>query len=161
MVSTNLRVLCPSRKKLRVGDIFAMQLPDERYLFGRVILVDLSGPPKAPMPRSNLLYIYKDLFDTKTPDIDRLAPDRLLIPPVFTNRLGWVKGVFEMIDNRPLQSSDLLPQHCFRDFSGKYYDENMNLLPAPIEPCGSWGLASYLYIDDQVSQALGLAPVSE
>src|SRR6266511_3953562 len=97
MASTNLRVLSPSRKKLRVGDIFAMQLPDERCLFGRVILVDLPIE-KAPMPTSNLLYIYKDLFDTKTPDIGRLVPDRLLIPPVFTNRLGWAKGVFETID---------------------------------------------------------------
>jgi len=137
-----------------------MQLPDERCLFGRVILVDLPIE-KAPMPTSNLLYIYKDLFDTKTPDIGRLVPDRLLIPPVFTNRLGWAKGVFETIDNRPLQPGDLLPQHCFRDFSGRYYDENMNVLPAPVEPCGSWGLASYLYIDDQISEALGLPPVSE
>ncbi len=113
MASTNLRVLSPSRKKLRVGDIFAMQLPDERYLFGRVICVDLPGPPKAPMPRSNLLYIYKDLFEEKKPDLDRLAPDRLLIPPVFTNRLGWAKGVFETIDNRPLCS----PATCFQSIA--------------------------------------------
>ncbi len=37
----------------------------------------------------------------------------------------------------------------------------MNVLPAPTEPCGEWGLASYLYIDDQISEALGLPPVSE
>jgi len=133
-----------------------MQLPDEKYLFGRVIFVDLPSS-KAPMPKANLLYIYRDRHDTKTPEIDHLTPDRFLIPPVFTNRQGWNQGVFETVDHRPLLSGDLLPQHCFRDFTGEYYDENMNRLPGPIEPCGSWGLASYQYIDDQISEALGLA----
>ena len=38
---TNLRVLKRSRKPPTPGDVFAMQLPDGRYLFGRVILADL------------------------------------------------------------------------------------------------------------------------
>ncbi len=57
--ATNLRVLRPSRKTLQVGDIFTMQLPDEKYLFGRVILADLPIE-RAPMPKSNLLYIYME-----------------------------------------------------------------------------------------------------
>jgi hypothetical protein len=39
-VKTNLRVLRPSRKKVRAGDVFAMQMPDDLYLFGRVISTD-------------------------------------------------------------------------------------------------------------------------
>jgi len=50
-VQTNLRVFKASRKKPQRGDIFAMQLPDESYLFGRVIGADLA-PPRAPMPLS-------------------------------------------------------------------------------------------------------------
>jgi hypothetical protein len=39
-VKTNLRVLRPSRKKVRAGDVFAMQMPDDLYLFGRLISTD-------------------------------------------------------------------------------------------------------------------------
>ena len=39
-VMTNLRVLKPSRKRLNAGDLLAMQLPDECYLFGRVITTE-------------------------------------------------------------------------------------------------------------------------
>lgn len=45
---TNLQFLCKSRKRLNAGDVFAMQLPDGRYLFGRVIGVSLPRE-RAPM----------------------------------------------------------------------------------------------------------------
>jgi hypothetical protein len=37
---TNLRVIRPARKKPERGDVFALQLPDETYMFGRVIRTD-------------------------------------------------------------------------------------------------------------------------
>lgn len=36
-VQTNLRILKPSRRAPKPGDVFVIQLPDESYLFGRVI----------------------------------------------------------------------------------------------------------------------------
>ena len=62
------------------GDLFVMQLPDSRYLFGRVILADVPQGC-APMPGANLIYIY----DRPSPTIDLesadLRPGKLLIPP--------------------------------------------------------------------------------
>lgn len=158
---TNLRQLRPSRKKLKPGDIFAMLLPDELYLFGRVILVDL---PRgiAPMPGANLIYIYDHRASGTVPQIDALTPDRLLIPPQFVNRLGWSRGYFETTANAPLSRSDLLSQHCFWSSTRKAYrDETGQPLQRRTEPCGSWGLGNYRVIDDLVSDALGFPRIPE
>jgi hypothetical protein len=90
-VKTNLRLLKRSYKKLIPGDIFAMLLPDGRYLFGRVILSDLPAA-KAPMPTSNLIYIYKVQSNKKAPPpIQALKPENLLIAPEFINRMPWTE----------------------------------------------------------------------
>lgn len=153
--STNLRVLQPSRRKPAVGDVFVMQLPDGRYVFGRVIKTDAQsgfGPPNAV-----LIYVYRERYETKTPpEPSELSPDRLLISPLMVNRLPWSKGYFETVASWPLSSGDVLDQHCFRDWTGKYFDDQGNELPGPIEPVGDYGLHSYRSVDDQVSDALGL-----
>lgn len=160
MVETNLQILRPSRPKLRPGDIFTMRVPDGRYLFGRVILSDLPREA-APLPGSNLIYVYDVMASEKLPPpIESLTPDRLLIPPQFTNRLAWSKGYFENVDHRPLQESDLLPRHGFWDAVRKRYcDEAGNPLSSRTEPCGDWGLVSYRYIDDLVSDAVHIPRV--
>lgn len=157
---TNLRVIRRSRKPLRPGDVFAMQVPDERYLFGRVIAVDLPSG-RAPMPGANLLYIYRAVRTTKAVDPSELKPTDLLLPPTFTNRMGWSRGYFQTLANQPLKPEDLLEQHCFWDLlRERYIDERQHVLSSPVEPCGEWGLASYLLIDDLVSDALGIPRAS-
>jgi hypothetical protein len=157
---TNLRPLKPSRKKLQPGDVFAMQLPDGGYVFGRVIAADLQVE-RAPMPGSNLIYIYRTRSHDKLPQREELTVKQLLLPPIFINRLPWTKGYFETVAHWPLEPDDILPRHCFRQFTGKYLDEFRRELPGPIEPCGEWGLASYRVIDDEVSDALGIPRVPE
>lgn len=153
---TNLRVLRRSRKQPEIGDLFAMQVPDGRYLFGRVIDVDLAGE-RSPTPNSHLLYIYNVLQHDKTIDFDKLTRDQLLLPPVHTNRLGWARGYFETIAHRSLRPSDVLEQHCFWDvITESYVDRKGRPLANPGGRCGTWGLISYLGIDDEVSDALGI-----
>jgi hypothetical protein len=53
---------------------------------------------------------------------------------------------------------DVLPQHCFQDSRGWYFDEQGNRLHAAVEPVGQWGLHSYRTIDDEISKALGIPP---
>lgn len=156
MSELNLRVLKPSRKPLRPGDIFVMQILDGRYLFGRVIFGDLPRG-QAPMPKANLVYIYRELGDRPAAEAVHLNPNDLLIPPVYTNRLGWSRGYFQTVENRPIDPSrDLLTQHCFRDFTGKYRDETGRIITGAVEPCGDWGLSSYRWIDDHISDDLGI-----
>jgi hypothetical protein len=157
---TNLMVIKRSRHKPERGDIFVMQLPSGEYLFGRVVLADLPRE-RAPVPGANLIYIYDIVTSDKLVPRD-LVPQRLLIPPIFTNALGWVRGYFETLEKRQIRKEDLLARHCFRRWTGDYVDERGNALAMPIGSCGTWGLASYREVDDLVSDALGIprVPVS-
>ncbi|NJC85784.1 hypothetical protein HC030_25010, partial [Planosporangium mesophilum] len=154
-VLTNIRVLKPSRRRLTPGDIFVVGLPDETYIFGRVIRVDIPEEC-APTPRSNLIYIYRHRCRSKVPELAQLTPDRLLVPPLFTNRLGWSRGYFETVASQPLTPADLLPVHCFRTWTGAFVDDAGNRLPAERQPCGDFALWSFRGVDDQISKALGI-----
>ncbi|MCZ7627614.1 MAG: immunity 26/phosphotriesterase HocA family protein [Microthrixaceae bacterium] len=151
---TNLQVLSPSRKKPKVGDVFALQLPDGRYLFGRVISTEAMAGPS--MGGAILIYVYRERSDQKElPERAELRPDRLLVSPIMTNQQPWTKGYFETIENLPVDGDDVLDQHCFRRWDGRYFDEALNELPGPIEPVGDYGVHSYRTIDDEISDALG------
>lgn len=135
-----------------------MLLPDERYLFGRVILTEAVV---GPMTGVLLLYVFGGRSDTmELPDPVDLRPDRLLVSPILTNRKGWSEGLFETIGNVPLDERDVLDQHCFRRWNGDYLDELSNPLPGPVEPVGDFGLHSFRTIDDEISDALGFDRVS-
>ena len=86
MTRTNIQVMEPSRTQIKPGDVFAMRLPSEQHLFGRVIEVDIPSG-RAPMPGANLVYVYQNLSPSRDPDVGSLTPDNLLIPPLFINRL--------------------------------------------------------------------------
>lgn len=156
-VVTNLRILKPSRKKRKPGDLFVMEIPNTPYIYGRVISTTARWTTSQDWPLANLIYVYRVRSHTKTvPDRDLLTPDNLLLPPMFTNNLGWSRGYFETIASIPLGEEDLLPQHCFRRSTGQYFDDKGNELPGPIGPVGSYGLDSFRTIDDAVSEALGI-----
>jgi len=146
-----------SRKAPTPGDIFALQLPSGQYLFGRVILVD---PPRsnAPMPGSILIYIYRTQSTSKELEGLALTPDQLLIPPLWTNRQAWTRGYFSTLTNVPLRTDDLLLDHCFLAWDS-YRTLKGERISARTEPCGVWGLVSYRWIDDQVSDAVGIPRV--
>lgn len=150
--STNLEMLKRSRKKPQVGDVFAMLPPDGKYLFGRVIRTDAMGPMKAL-----LIYIYAYRSEEKKPP-QELTPRSLLIPPACTNALGWTHGRFETIENRPLETGDVLERHCFYA-DDRYYDEDWQVIPERTEPCGFGGLVSYRFLDDEISDALEIPHV--
>jgi len=153
-MNTNLQVLTKSKKRQRPGDVFAMLLPDELYLFGRVISIEAVI---GPMVGVLLLYVYKGRSDVlETPSRNKLSPDQLLIPPILTNRKGWTTGVMETIDHIPLIPDDLLDQHCFHSYSqNRYFDELSNPLPGPIGLVGRAALSSFRTMDDRISDALG------
>jgi hypothetical protein len=153
-VKTNLRQMRRTYRRPEAGDLFTMQLRDHRYLYGRVILAN-RPLEVAPMPEANLIYVYRDPVDTPDPRANP-SRERLLIPPLFINRLPWTKGLFTTLDERPLADADRLPRHCFRHWTGKFVDENGGALASRTEPCGEWGLASYALLDEEVSDALGI-----
>lgn len=150
-----LEVIQPSRKRVRPGDIFAMLPPDGRYLFGRVISTEAHA---FSFDRLILLYVYDFRSESMLPPSDEiLSPERLLIPPELTDRLAWSKGYFVTVENRPLEDADRLTVHCFRSLNdGRYYDENNNRLPGPIEPVGIQGMTTVGGIEKEIAEALGI-----
>jgi hypothetical protein len=165
---TNLMILKPTRKPPKRGDLFVCNVLGERWLAGRVIRVDaaLSCVPKweqerhvIGIPDDVLIYIYQDAI--ASPDEIRLPLEpRLLIPPEITNRLAWRRGVFMTVQETVLQPEEILPQHCFVAHDSQdneyYVDEDGYRLPGRSEPCQHSGLVSYRWIDDRISEALGI-----
>ena len=157
----NFQVQTPSRKRLKVGDIFVMKMLDKGYLFGRVVCVDALGSKmvfgEPGTGKMNVVYIYKGLHENKEP-IPDLRKEDLLIPPMVTNRLAWSRGYFETVESRELEEDDLYHPHCFAASkrSTKFYDEYGNRLDREYPPIGQAGLTGYIGIDLYVSKALGL-----
>ena len=160
-IRTNLWKLRPSRKPPVPGDVFTMGLPDDRFLFGRVISDDaISG---MGVPGAILIYVYRvQTHDKMLPDQKELSPSRLLVPPMMTNRLPWSRGYFETVANVPLHEEDVLPTHCFLSaIWGTYHDEKGNQLPGPVEPVGDYELHSFATIDEEISDALLIPRANE
>jgi len=156
-----MRVLRPSRKALRAGDVFVYQMPDGLYRYGRVISTTCAI---GAYEGSILLYFYRATSVTKTA-IPALCKQTLLIPPVATNRLGWSRGYFEVLRHRVLEEADVLSGHCFKAVhSGRteFCDERGAPLRRGTEPCAVWGVYSYANIDAWISEVLGFPePVDE
>ncbi|MGI6870263.1 immunity 26/phosphotriesterase HocA family protein [Amycolatopsis sp. 3B14] len=157
-VATNIRILKSSRKRLAPGDVFAVQMPDDLYSFGRVIKTDV---PIHAMTRNILIYVFQTRSESKdVPPRELLRPEQLLMPPLLINRLPWSRGYFEHLGNLPLEAGEVLPVHCFWSFSRKvHYDDAGNVLPGPVGPVGSHELNSFRTFDDKISDALGVPTV--
>ena len=162
-VVTNLRVLAPSRKAPRPGDLFAMQLPDERFLFGRVVSTEARWTVAGGSDPAILIYVYRQPSKVgEVPAGSAMRVGELLVPPIMINRLPWSRGYFQTLSRVPLESEDVLPQHCFHSASrGRYYDEHGNELWGPTQPVGDHGLHSFRTVDDLISDALGIPRASE
>jgi len=151
-----LRFLKKSRKQPRPGDVFVLQVKDDEYIFGRVIRDDVLRDDTSKRKHGLwLVYIYNATSRDKN-KLPTLNKHDLLIPPQIINRLGWVDGYFETVAYLPLSENDVLSQHCFEDWSGRYRDEYDNLLRERVEPCGVYGVGNYLTIESKVCKALGL-----
>lgn len=150
---TNLVRIKSDRRPPSRGDVFAMQVPGGKFRFGRVIH---AAHPHGPMPGASLVYIHRWSGQTTEPVYAELRREDLVIPPVWINRLPWTKGYFLTVGNQALTDELVLPRHCFRSGSGRYFDDHGRPLEGGAEPCGQWGLASYWTLDNLVSDALGI-----
>ena len=160
---TNIQVLTPSRKTQHPGDVFTVGLPDQTFIFGRVISTTATWTIASNAGPANLIYLYRERSAAKQlPALAALRPDRLLVRPIMTNRLPWSRGYFETLAHVPLTPADVLAQHCFRFPMGsgvRYFDDLGNELLEHPEPVGELALDSFRTIDDEISEALGIPKV--
>ena len=150
----NLRRSRRSRPNVEPGDVFRMMLLDGRTVLGRVIRsgseIDLG-----PVPGAMLVYLYEPPLEIDHGDAS-LDPNRLIIPPIWTNRQGWLHGYWETVARRPLVPGDVRLEHCFRRAGFGLVDQRGLVTTAVSESCGPWALVAYPFIDDLVSDALGI-----
>jgi hypothetical protein len=152
---TNLRKIAPAQSEPLPGEVFALQITTGKFLFGQVLL---ANPQRehAPTPSANLVYIFATQHDSANLDNVSLLATDLLIPPLWTNSLGWKRGYFKRVAILRRTDLSVLTQHCFKRHDGTYVDEVGEKLFKKVDPCGIWGLVSYRWIDDHVSDALGI-----
>jgi hypothetical protein len=148
------------RREHQPGDLFVIQLDqDGSYRFGRVVM---TGPvsPDTRFPGEVLVYLYSPVFTEPAADSDELTPDRLLMAPLFTTKWMWHKGYFRTVDHRPLESKQLLAQHCFYSAHHEgYVDENDRRLDRRYEPCGSFAFPVFEYLEEEIDAAVAGNPV--
>lgn len=156
----------PSRKKVRLGDVFVAKL-DEGFLHGRVVNLAALSSSYSTTPML-LLYFYQGL--SISPEVfptESFSPPKLIIPPVITNTMGWRRGYFQTIGNIELTPDQLLSRHVFRGLgheSEQFWDEyNSPVHSATLSghQIGIKALDSYLTIEDSISRALGKGPTIE
>ena len=157
-------VLEPTRKRRRIGDIFVAHAKG-KYLVGRVIMVDATLSQTATYGKLNLIYMYDFTLDNVDEQIPQLSVDRVLGPPYATNNQGWLQGYYQTIMNRPLESDQVLPQHCFvplprsrpdGSLIEEFYDEFGRLLDKRYEPTGTTGVDSFGTPILRAAEQLGL-----
>lgn len=141
-----------TRKRPRPGDIFIQRLVSSGlYIPGLVVKEKVGYASKFI-----LLYFANVLSEKRTSQVGVEAfKDNLLIPPLITNKQGWLKGYFETIEHAKVAESDLLPVHCFEgNQPGTYYNEYEERLEQRVEPCGFGGIWGLLEIADTLAEAV-------
>ena len=152
----NFEKLAGRGRRPAAGDVFIARMRGQT-LRGLVVAANLRGAIDGPMEGASLIYLYDpERWSAQIPT-GQVLPVDLLVPPIYTNQRPWTHGYFKNEASVSVTNRDRLEQHCFWDVARKQYvDEHLNPLPRRLEPCGEWGLVSTEWIDDRVSDALGI-----
>ncbi len=115
-----MKATLPSRKRRKIGELFRIQIVSGEYVYGRVILLDVSHeynllrnarPPWEPSPGFNLVYIYSGLCKTDViPDVSSLSAVHF---QRVVNRTCWTRGYFQPIRYDPPGKYQVFPRHLF------------------------------------------------
>jgi hypothetical protein len=153
-LQSNFIVLKKTRRQPVAGDIFVYQharFPG-RFYFGRVVSTE-AQITSLPELKGVLAYFF-DAWSTDKTQVPALDVRKLLLPPVGTNAQPWTRGYFEVVASASLASGDVLPQHCFDEGGGWYFDEFGRPLPGPVEPVSRRGVMGLGLIDELVGAAI-------
>ena len=146
-----------SARRPTSGDVFELRLRDGRRVLGVVVAAGLTGPKAAPMRGSNLSYLLDPKRWTVGISDERVEPRDLLLPPIYTNQRAWTQGYVRAVGRVEDVETRALRSHCFWDAGRqRFVDDHQRPVPVRTEPCGYWQLVSTDWVDDQVSDALGI-----
>ncbi|TKB45292.1 Imm26 family immunity protein [Thalassotalea mangrovi] len=156
--TTNMLRQVPYRKRLKVGDVFRLAYPGNKFIFGQIISLSASV---GGFDNCIKIYVY-DFITSDAEYLVNLSSKKLMCEPLFVNLLGFSRGYMPIIANMHLPDSSCADEWCFHDVPfKKYLDENGIELTKPKQNIGTWGLSNYLVLDDLISKKLDLPLVDD
>nr|WP_290444183.1 Imm26 family immunity protein [Pseudoalteromonas sp. XMcav2-N] len=88
----------PYRKKLLVGDVFQLQYPGSRFVFGQIISLSASAGGFEDCIK---IYVFNHIAN-KPENFSYNEQYQLMCEPLFINRLGFSRGFMPVVNNVPL-----------------------------------------------------------
>jgi hypothetical protein len=148
-----LLVIRKKRHRPKVGDVFALQLVDGLYRFGRVFHTAVPIGGKDDCGHLILVYRYAAAGLDGCPA--RLLPDAILGPPMVTIPVVWSRGYFVHLQNRPIAPEEVpMPGPCFSNYGDSYFDADGNVVPLNPKLAGFWEFTSEWGIGTDLTAAL-------
>ena len=146
----SLLVIRKKRHRPKVGDVFAFQLADGLYRFGRVFHTDVPVYGKGETGAILVVaYRYEARSIEECPP--RLLPKDIIGPPTLLQPRVWSRGYFAHLENRPFEPGEVpIPGPCFLDYD-TYCDPDGNPMPCNPELLGDWmGTGEFSFGDDVI-----------
>jgi len=155
----NLRIQRPYRKPLHPGDVFSLQYGDSRFLFGRIVAVDVAFGGF----ESGCIGVHIYRAESRSANLpEGLIESDLLIAPHYVNRLGFSRGYMPVIGSIPLCAADKRMDVCYRDaVRNRLVDDSGSPVDQPRRFIGFFGMGNFETLDEEISRALGIPPESE
>jgi hypothetical protein len=155
------------RGKRAIGEWFIIDFAGIGEVIGRVIRNDcatrLPETTVHTLDRTDVHLIYLYQRDVTRQSVDGLVtPSLLLGKPLRVNQSGWERGYFRPFCTRALHASEILAVHCCgwdrpnHQLAPPYCDEYGNPLLARTEPCISYGVGAYGYVENEIARHYGL-----
>jgi len=139
----------PYKKRVKIGDIFVLNLGDF-YLFGQV--VD-TGKPFARFSKPHKVVIFNHKAKAEDEWSVALKSDHL-IAPHFINNLGFSRGFMPVIAGCCPQDISEEEVCYLKKFPSKKYVDQQGVPCEKRTFIGMYGLGNYLTLGDLVSNAL-------
>ncbi|GKS09266.1 hypothetical protein YDYSY3_02660 [Paenibacillus chitinolyticus] len=134
-----------------------MEPKENLFYFGKVVNANVES--KNPFFNGGyLIYLYN--YPAKTKEIpNQLDPNKLLIPPLVTNKQGWLKGYFETVGSRDVTSEEKNLDYGFwHSTSEKFYSLSWEKLKEKPSQFIRNGLISYGGIGRGIHRLLSRQP---
>lgn len=151
-----LLVIRKKRHRPKVGDVFAFQLADGLYRFGRVFHTDV--PVYGKGEKGNILVVaYRHEAHSLEDYPPRLLPKDILGPPTLILPIMWSRGYFAHLESRPFEPEEVpSPGPCFVNYA-EYCDPDGNPMPCNPNLLGFWGGAGDFAFGDVMIGAVNEA----
>ena len=149
----NLIPMKKSRKNPTLGDVFVLQVDEDIYYYGKVVMEAIDCPDRF-MKGMWMISIYD--YGSNSKEIpDNLSEYELLIAPIVVNKQPWVKGYFQTIGKMEVTDKELSIDYGFWNvLKDEYVDLQGNKLDRIPKYVAIYGLGSYGIVDKEVHKAL-------